>query len=188
MRLARRLGTVIAVLLPAALGCGTVAGGARSALLPPGAVAPHVEAADQSGTTRTLAEYRGRPVVIFFYPRDGTPGCTKEACTFRDAWPRYQQAGVAIVGISTDGVQAHARFADEHKLPFALLADTDAAIARAYGVDVTFGLTKRVSFLIDAEGRIARVFPNVDPGVHATEVLEAAAALYVPVPPPPASG
>lgn len=177
MRLARRLGILVAGLLPAGLGCGTLAGGARATPLAPGAVAPPIDAPDQSGSIRTLAEYRGRPLIIFFYPRDGTPGCTREACAFRDAWQRYQEAGIAIIGISTDDVAAHARFAAEHRLPFALLADTDAAIARAYGVDLTFGMAERVSFLVDAEGRIARVFPNVDPGVHAREVLEAVAAL-----------
>ncbi|MBI1947183.1 MAG: peroxiredoxin [Deltaproteobacteria bacterium] len=185
MRLARRLAGIAAGLLPAALGCGTVAGGARATLLAPGTVAPPIAALDQTGATRTLQEFRGRPLIVFFYPRDGTPGCTREACAFRDAWQRYQQAGVAIVGVSTDSVAAHARFAAEHRLPFALLADPDATIARDYGVDLTFGLAERVSFLIDGEGRIARVFPDVDPGVHAAEVLAAAASLPTPAPPGP---
>lgn len=159
---------------PLEMSCSTVAG---AEMLQPGSTAPSLRALDQTGRARTLEEFRGRPLVVFFYPKDGTPGCTAEACAFRDAWQRYEEAGVSVVGVSTDTVEAHARFADEHGLPFPLLADVDAAIAKAWGVGVTFGMTHRVSYLLDGGGRIARVFPDVDPGVHAGEVLAAAAAL-----------
>ena len=189
MRTVRRLATFALGLLPAALGCSTVGRGAAEALRQPGQAAPAFSALDQAGVSRASSEFLGRPLVLFFYPKDGTPGCTREACAFRDAWQRYQQAGVAVVGVSTDGVPAHARFAKQHELPFSLLADTDAAIARSYGVDLTFGMTERVSFLIDSAGKIVRVFPNVDPGVHAGEVLEAAALLAaVPSRPSPDGG
>lgn len=171
-------------ILPAALACGTLG---ASAMLPLGAAAPPVRALDQAGAERTLEEFRGRPVVVFFYPRDGTPGCTAEACAFRDAWQRYREAGIAVVGISTDSVEAHARFAAEHALPFPLLADPDAAIARAWGVGLTLGMTHRVSYLVDDLGRVARVFPDVDPAVHAGEVLAAAAALAPSTAPPSAA-
>ncbi len=174
MTFALRLFLVAAVVATSAIGCSTVAG---AAMLEPGATPPAVRALDQTGSQRTLDEFRGSPVVVFFYPKDGTPGCTTEACAFRDAWSRYDEAGVAVVGVSTDSVAAHARFAAEHGLPFPLLADTDAAIARAWGVGVTLGMTHRVSFLLGADGRVARVFPDVDPGVHADEVLAAAAML-----------
>jgi peroxiredoxin Q/BCP len=132
---------------------------------------------DQSGATRTLAAERGHPVVLYFYPRDATPGCTREACAFRDAWSRYQAAGAQVFGVSSDDVDSHRAFAAEHQLPFPLLADTEAHIADAYGVPHMGGFMQRVTFLIGADGKVARVFPSVDPGVHADEVLAAIAAL-----------
>lgn len=174
----RMLVHLSALSLLGALACATP--GAEGSMLAVGSPAPSFQAADQTGAMRSLSDFAGKPLVVFFYPRDGTPGCTKEACAFRDAWQQYEKAGVAVVGVSTDDVAAHAAFVAKHSLPFALLADTDAAIARAWGVDVTFRMAKRVSFLVDGQGKIARVFPNVDPGVHAAEVLQAAAALPAP--------
>ncbi|MGF1468404.1 MAG: peroxiredoxin [Sandaracinaceae bacterium] len=141
-----------------------------------GTAAPAFEAPDQSGALRTLEAERGNPVVLYFYPRDATPGCTAEACAFRDAWARYEEAGVQVFGVSTDSVESHRAFAEEHGLPFPLLADPEARIADAYGVPHIGGFMRRVTFLIDADGRIARVFDQVDPGVHAEEVLSALAA------------
>ncbi|MBP7683239.1 MAG: peroxiredoxin [Deltaproteobacteria bacterium] len=126
---------------------------------------------DQANTLRTLADYRGRPLVLYFYPRDGTPGCTREACAFRDAWGRYGAAGVQVVGVSTDSVESHAAFAREHELPFPLLADVDGALAEAFGVGTRLGMASRVTFLIDAEGIIRGLIEDVDPGVHAADVL-----------------
>lgn len=151
-------------------------------LIEPGATAPAFSIADQTGAVRTLAEFKGRPLVVFFYPKDGTPGCTKEACAFRDAWTSYQERNVAIVGVSLDDVASHARFAEEHKLPFPLLADTDGAVARAWGVDSSFGMMKRVTVLVDKDGVVQRTWPDVDPGVHAAEIL----AVVGPAPAPPA--
>jgi peroxiredoxin Q/BCP len=132
---------------------------------------------DQTGRVRTLAEYRGRPVVLYFYPRDGTPGCTREACAFRDAWDRLQATGAVVLGVSTDDVESHRRFHAEHRLPFELLSDVDGEVARRYGVPVRLGLAARVTFLIDGEGVVRRVFEDVDPAVHADEVIDAITAL-----------
>jgi peroxiredoxin Q/BCP len=136
-------------------------------------VAPDFSAPDQSAHARTLREFRGHPVVLYFYPRDGTPGCTREACAFRDAWDRLAQAGAQVIGVSSDDVASHRRFADEHHLGFPLLADSDGRIADSYGVRRIFGLDARVTFVIDREGRVAQVYPNVDPAVHADEVIRA---------------
>lgn len=151
-----------------------------STLLAVGVHAPDFEAADQAGAPHTLAQELGHPVVLYFYPRDATPGCTTEACAFRDAWDRYQEAGVTVLGVSTDDVDSHRAFADEHELPFSLLADEDASISNAYGVSLDHGgltMARRVTYLIDSEGNVAHVFAEVDPGVHADEVLEAVAEL-----------
>lgn len=157
-------------------------GEAAAALPAPGSMAPSFSALDQAGKARTVEEFRGRPLVLFFYPADGSPGCTKEACAFRDAWQRYEAANVAVVGVSTNDVSSHAKFAAEHNLPFALLADTEQQVMRAYGVKSTMGFAQRVSILVDADGRVVRVWPDVDPGVHATEVLAAVSALPAAMP------
>jgi peroxiredoxin Q/BCP len=167
------LPSAAALLLVAAVGCSTPS---AQGLIRDGTPAPAFSARDQTGAVRTLAEFSGRPLVLFFYPRDGTPGCTKEACAFRDAWKRYEEAGVGVVGISTDDVATHARFAAEHRLPFPLLADEDGAVARAYGVDLTLGLAQRVTVLVGPDGVVRRTWPDVDPGVHAAQVLPAATA------------
>ena len=149
-------------------------------LLAEGTPAPDFTAPDQSGTERTLSAERGHVVVLYFYPRDATPGCTAEACAFRDAWSRYEEAGVTVFGVSVDDVESHRAFAEEHELPFALLADTDVAITDAYGARAAQGdvvYSRRVTYVIDAEGNVARVFDDVDPGVHADEVLAAIEAL-----------
>ncbi len=150
---------------------------APEGLLAAGTAAPDFSAPDQTGATHTLADERGHVVVLYFYPRDMTPGCTREACAFRDAWDRYQQAGVTVFGVSTDDVDSHRAFAQEHELPFSLLADPDGHIADAYGVRHAGGFDQRVTFVIDGSGTIAHVFERVDPGVHADEVLSVIAAL-----------
>jgi len=136
-----------------------------------GARAPEFEALDHTGQPRTLGEHAGKIVVLYFYPRDATPGCTTEACAFRDAWDRMQAAGAVVLGVSTDDVDSHRAFVEEHQLPFALLADTDGRIAQSYGVPVRMSFAKRMTFVIDGEGRIRRVFEEVDPAVHVDEVL-----------------
>lgn len=139
--------------------------------------APEITLQAQDGRVRTLSEHRGHPVLVYFYPRDATPGCTREACAFRDAWDRLQAAGAVVYGVSTDDVESHRRFREEHQLPFDLLADPEETAARAYGVPVRMGFASRMSFLIDREGNLARIFPDVDPAVHADEVLAAIQAL-----------
>ena len=101
-----------------------------------GGTAPNFMLQDQTGRVRTLAEYRRRPVVLYFYPRDNTPGCTREACAFRDAWSRLQEQGAVVLGVSTDDVESHRRFQAEHNLPFDLLSDPEEKAAQAYGVPV----------------------------------------------------
>lgn len=139
--------------------------------------APSFELPDQDGVTRTLEEFRGKVVVLYFYPKDATPGCTREACAFRDAWARLEAAGVQVLGVSTDDVASHRAFADEHELPFPLLADPDGAVTRAYGVPMRMGMAARTTFLIDGSGVIRRVWEDVDPAVHVEEVLAAVAEL-----------
>ena len=144
-------------------------------LLAVGTPAPDFTVSDQVGVRRTLSAERGHVVVIYFYPRDATPGCTAEACAFRDVWERFQDANIEVLGVSVDSVESHLAFAEQHQLPFSLLADTDAAITNAYGAATVDGPTvvaHRVTYIVDAQGTIAHVFDNVDPGVHDDEVLE----------------
>ena len=140
--------------------------------------APDFTAATDSGDTLRLSDLRGKRVVLYFYPKDDTPGCTKEACAFRDAWAKFQAANVAIVGVSRDSEESHRKFVKAHDLPFPLAADEDGTIAKTWGVKSTLGVTARVSFLVDADGKVAKVWPDVDPAIHADEVLAAAAALH----------
>jgi peroxiredoxin Q/BCP len=145
-------------------------------LLPVGAIAPDVVGQDQGNHAVRLSSLRGHTAVVYFYPKDGTPGCTKEACAFRDAWDRYAKADVTIFGVSRDSADRHRDFAASHKLPFPLVPDEDGTLARAYGVGSFLGMTSRVSFLVGADGRIVKVWPDVDPAVHADEVLVAASS------------
>jgi peroxiredoxin Q/BCP len=146
-------------------------------LLAAGAQAPEVEGFDASGTSTRLSSLRGQPAVVYFYPKDGTPGCTKEACAFRDAWDKYQRAHVAVMGVSSQSRESHAEFQKEHHLPFPLVPDEGGSAQRAYGVSKGLFGYARVTFLVDASGKIARVWPDVDPAIHADEVLAAAWSL-----------
>lgn len=143
-------------------------------LLPVGAVAPDFQGRDPSGKAVKLSDVRGTKAVVYFYPKDGTPGCTTEACAFRDSFKRYEAAHVTLFGVSQDTAENHEQFTKDHKLPFPLVADEDGVLSRAYGVSSTFGMDSRVTFLVGADGKIAKVWPKVDPGVHADEVLKAA--------------
>lgn len=168
---------VLALLLAACIPTGRAGRGGERKLLAVGAQAPDIAARDQSNVMRTLREYRGRVVVLYFYPRDGTPGCTREACAFRDASRDYDAAGADVVGVSTDTKAAHEGFAAHHQLPFGLIADPQGQLARAFGLDASGGFAPRVTFLIGRDGRVARVFPNVRVDGHAAEVLTAIRAL-----------
>jgi peroxiredoxin Q/BCP len=144
-----------------------------------GIPAPEFELLDDTNTLRHLSDFKGKPVILYFYPADDTPGCTKEACNFRDDYSAYQKAKVTILGVSPDSVKSHVKFKQKYQLPFPLLADEGHKVCNAYGV---WGPKKmmgreyegvlRTTFLIDARGKIARVFENVRPAEHSVEVLE----------------
>jgi peroxiredoxin Q/BCP len=140
--------------------------------LPVGSQAPSLTGVDQNGTEQRLPDGQSRPTVVYFYPMDGTPGCTTEACAFRDVWKRYEQAKVRLLGVSTDDRESHQKFALEHKLPFPLIADGEHVWGTAFGVSRGLGMYERVSFLIGSDGKVAKIYPDVDPGLHATEVLD----------------
>lgn len=139
-----------------------------------GEPAPAFRLQDQSGAWHTLDQYRGRWVALYFYPKDGTPGCTTEACAFRDNIFTFEEMGAVVLGVSLDDVESHAEFAEKHSLPFSLLADVDGKVADAYGVLGIFGsmrLAKRQSFVIDPDGNIALHYGKVDPDSHSEDVL-----------------
>lgn len=146
----------------------------------PGTPAPDFSAQTQDGQTISLPDLKGRPVILYFYPKDSTPGCTKEACGFRDHFTELQAKGVTLLGVSADSVKSHAKFATKYSLPFPLLADTDLKIAKAYGVwgekkfiGLTFDGIHRMTFLIGKDGLIKKTWTKVKTATHATEVLAA---------------
>ena len=141
--------------------------------------APRVSAPDQNGTTVELADvYAKGPTLVYFYPKADTPGCTAQPCSLRDAFPDFAADGVQVIGVSADSVEAQKKFADEYKLPFTLLADTDLAVAKAFGVPTVpvLGVPKRQSFLV-VDGKIAWIVESAKTGDHAAEVREALAKL-----------
>ncbi len=145
-----------------------------------GNTAPEFSAMTNGGKKVSLADYKGKNVILYFYPKDDTPGCTKEACGFRDAYDEFKKRGAVVLGVSTDPVKAHDKFVEKFQLPFLLLADEDKKIVEAYGVwgEKTFMGRKymgthRVTFLIDGEGRIKKIWPLVKPEEHPKEVLMA---------------
>ena len=144
------------------------------------APAPGFELTDQDKTTHRLGDYRGRWVVLYFYPKDRSPSCTTEACSFRDDLPTLRGLGVQILGVSVDNTESHARFARKYSLPFPLLADHGGAVAKTYGSLWSFGpikFAKRHTFVIDPEGNIARVYRDVKPKVHSRQVIQDVKAL-----------
>ena len=150
------------------------------ALLEVGDKAPAFRAKDQEGETVSLSDFKGKKLVLYFYPKDDTPGCTKEACSFRDGWSKFKKRGIAILGVSTDDEKSHRKFADKFSLPFPLLADPEKKIVTDYGVwgeKSMYGRkymgTHRVTYVIDEKGKIAAVWPKVKPDGHADEILEA---------------
>jgi thioredoxin-dependent peroxiredoxin len=148
----------------------------HSKLLGAGTEVPALVRVDHNGQVVSLRG--GPPTLLYFYPKDGTPGCTKEACAFRDAWSKYQTADLRVIGVSIDSEENHREFAKEHELPFPLIADPEHTWSDAFGVGRFLGTAdERVSFLIDKQGKIAKVYQDVDPGVHADQVLEDAKAL-----------
>jgi peroxiredoxin Q/BCP len=148
-----------------------VAAGPREGLVREGEQAPDFSVRAHDGQEVSLSKLRGRAVVLYFYPKDGTPGCTVEAQQFTASHADLEAAGAVILGVSSDDNDSHAEFAEEHGLPFRLLPDEGHALARTYGVKTTFGMTQRVTFLIDRAGVVARVYEDVTPKKHAAEIL-----------------
>ncbi len=143
-------------------------------MLKVGIIAPAISAPDQNGINHQLADYLGKWVLLYFYPRDNTPGCTAEACAMRDNYPHFSKSEIVILGVSTDSVASHDKFVQKFNLPFTLLSDSDKKIVKAYEAN---GLFKRVSYLIDPAGKIAKVYEKVKPAEHAEEVLRDIEAL-----------
>jgi peroxiredoxin Q/BCP len=140
--------------------------------------APTFTLPDQNGQQHKLSAYKGQWVLLYFYPKDDTPGCTKEACAIRDHFPSFEKLTAKVFGVSTDSVKSHGKFVEKYKLPFTLLADTEKELVQAYGVwgkkkfmGREFMGTRRMSFLIDPKGKIAKIYELVKPDSHAEEVL-----------------
>lgn len=144
-----------------------------------GQKAPDFSLNDQDGVKHTLSQYLGRWVLLYFYPKDDTPGCTKEACSLRDASKDFTKLKTVVLGVSTDNEKSHKKFAEKYALPFTLLADPDKKVIHLYGVwgrkkfmGREYDGTLRTSFLIDPTGKIAKIYESVKPDIHAQEVLE----------------
>lgn len=147
--------------------------------LNPGDRAPEFTLPDTEGNSVSLSDFRGQPLVLYFYPRDNTPGCTKEACGFRDLYAQYLAKNIAVLGVSADDAKSHTKFVSKYQLPFPLLCDEGGKIASLYG---SYGLKKfmgreftgvyRHTFIIDGEGKIAKIYRKVKPADHAAEVLK----------------
>ena len=148
-----------------------------------GTEAPAFTLPDQNGKPVSLSEYRGRWVVLYFYPKDGTPGCTTEACEFRDNVFAFREIGATILGISVDNVESHEQFAARYHLPFTILADSEKNVARQYGVLHrmlgVMELARRETFIVDPQGRVAKHYREVDPGSHSKQVMADLKALQV---------
>src|ERR1051326_6284301 len=151
-----------------------------AAKLEEGNKAPDFTVRDENGDTVRLKDLRGKKVVLYFYPKDDTPGCTKEACAFRDSFSKFKRRGIEVLGVSLDSEKSHQKFVKKYDLPFRLLADTDKKVSEAYG---TYGEKKfmgreymgnhRMTFLIDEKGKVKKIFEKVNPEEHAEEVLAA---------------
>jgi peroxiredoxin Q/BCP len=145
-----------------------------------GTEAPDFELASDDGSTVTLSGLRGKPVVLYFYPKDDTPGCTAQACGIRDAWGEFRRRGAVVLGVSPDSAESHESFKAKYALPFSLLADEDHAVSEAYGVWVekqnrgkSYMGVERSTFVIDPGGNVAKVMRRVKPDTHADQVLDA---------------
>ena len=152
--------------------------------LPAGIPAPDFELVDDTNVPRKLSDFRGKNVVLYFYPADDTPGCTREACNFRDDYSAYEKADIAILGVSPDSVKSHGKFKQKFQLPFPLLADEGHKVCDLYGVwgpkkfmGKSYEGVLRTTFLIDKDGKIVKVFESVRPAEHSREVLSALSAV-----------
>lgn len=149
----------------------------------PGQAAPAFALHDQHRQTHTLRDYAGHWLVLYFYPKDDTPGCTQQACAFRDDLFKLEQLGARVVGISVDDSGSHARFAEKYHLPFPLLADTEGKVAASYGALRDFGIlkvAKRYTFLVAPDGKIARTYLKVDTSRHSQEIIDELVRLRAP--------
>lgn len=148
----------------------------HAAELAVGQTAPDFSLVDQAGKTQQLSKYAGKWIVLYFYPKDDTPGCTEEACHFRDDISQLQRLGVQVLGVSVDSATSHAEFSKKHGLPFPLLADTDGTVCAAYQALFTLGpikFAKRHSFIITPQGKIARIYRKVDTATHSVDIITA---------------
>ena len=166
---------------------------ARADLLKEGQIAPpfstQMVTGDQQASV-SLSDFHGRKVILYFYPKDETPGCTKEACAFRDGYSRFSNAGLTVLGCSVDSADAHKKFIQKYNLPFSLLLDPDKKIATAYGAAngiPVLGLDRRITYVIDEKGNVLKVYPNVDPSTHAIEILNDLGVADATAPPAAAS-
>lgn len=139
-----------------------------------GEKAPDFKAMNQDGKMISLSDYKGKPVLLYFYPKDDTPGCTVEACKIRDGFAKFKKLGITVFGVSRQGQKSHLEFRKKHSLPFDLLVDKDGALAKLYGIDkiMLVGFFKRQSVLIGADGVIHKIYRDVDPDTHADTVLK----------------
>lgn len=151
-------------------------------MLDVGNPAPNISLVSDTGETISLSALRGKPVVLYFYPKDDTPGCTRQACGVRDSWESFEQAGATVLGVSPDGEASHVKFKEKYSLPFTLLSDPEREAAKAFGVWVekkNYGKTsmgiERTAFVIGPDGTIAKIFRRVNPDEHADKVLAALA-------------
>ncbi|HEY6417917.1 MAG TPA: peroxiredoxin [Candidatus Binataceae bacterium] len=171
------LGTIVLVAVVAVLAVALKPRIARAAMLKEGDTAPafstQMVTGDQVAPV-SLFDFHGKKVILYFYPKDDTPGCTKEACAFRDGYARFQNAGLVVLGCSVDSSDAHRAFIKKYSLPFPLLLDNDKKIATAYGAAngiPILGLDRRITYVIGEDGKILKVYPNVDPAIHASAIL-----------------
>ena len=181
-----RLRRALCLLLPCS---AAVRSGVANAATPEaGQNAPDFELPDQQGKLRKLAEWRGKWLVLYFYPKDDTPGCTTEACNFRDDWMHLQALGAEVVGVSVDTSASHAAFAQKYKLPFPLLADDKGEVAARYGALADWlvvKLARRYTFILSPDARIAKVYRSVDTDKHAAEIRADLRQLQQAYRPPP---
>lgn len=171
-RVTRLLPVCCCVWLLVTAACGAVQrpdGG--SGLMTAGSAVTPLRGRDQHGNVVELDFPTPHLTVVYFYPRDSTPGCTKEACAFRDVWRRFSERGITVIGVSSDDAESHRAFTREHRLPFALIADEDGRWARAFGVPGLAGFYSRVTFLVGRDGRVLKTYEAVDPGLHANQIL-----------------
>ena len=138
---------------------------------------PNIEFTTESGEKLSTGDLSGQKTVLYFYPKDDTPGCTKEACAFRDRMDDYQGAGIKVYGVSLDSPESHRQFREKHNLNFPLLTDEGGRASEALGVLGERGYANRVTFLLDSDGKIAKAYPEVSPETHADEILQDAALL-----------